>query len=82
MKDNHIASISEFLLKYFTLDVDIYARHEELWMEILSLVERWNGSQTDFTAKSTLYKAGQLLHKTETGKFRYRLTKSGTEPRN
>ena len=82
MKDDHITSISDFLLICFTLEVDLYASDEKLWEAILSCVKEWNGSQADSTARSSLLKAGQLLHKTETGKFRYKLTKSYTEQRN
>ena len=79
MKDNDITNISDLLLIYFTLDVDLYARHRALWKGILSWVERWNRSQTDLMARSSLYKAGQLLHKTGISKFRYKLTKSFTK---
>ena len=79
VKDNYITSIYDFLLIYFTSEVDLYASDEELWEGILSCVERWDKSQTDLTARSSLLKAGQLLYKTQTGKFRCKLMKSCTK---
>ena len=82
MKDDHSASISDPLLKYFTAEVDLYASDEKLWNAILSMVERWNRSQTDSDSNDSLHRAGQLLHHTQTGMFRCKLTKSFIEQSN
>ena len=74
-EDHHSASIFDFLLIYFTTEVDLYDSDEKLWKAIFSIVERWNESQTDSIASASLHRAGQLLHQTRTGKFRYKLGK-------
>ncbi|KAF8259575.1 hypothetical protein EI94DRAFT_1011450 [Lactarius quietus] len=41
---------------------------KDLWMAILTVVERWDNSQTDSTtASSSLLRAGRLLHQTKNG---------------
>jgi hypothetical protein len=72
VNDNYSARIYDFLLIYFTADVDLYASDEKLWGLIFFKVNTWSMSQTD----TSLHKAARLLHKTKTRKFRHKLTKS------
>ena len=76
--DDHSASISDFLLIIFTTEGDLYDSDEKLWKAILSIVERWNTSQTDSKSNDVLQMVGHLLCTTKTGKFRYKLGKHCT----